>query len=123
MYLMGMCPSPAGGLRCCAAFDHTNLWVPDRSPGARAVDGILTEPPDRPFLLTHPYSPEVPATVHTYARAHGLQVSSWPAYDGWYGHGTVPIRLSLPESWPMWPIEREVDAMFSARPVSWPEED
>lgn len=119
MYLMGMCPTRTGP--CCEAFDHTNLWIPDRSPGARSVTGDgLTDPPQRPFLLTHPYHKEIPAPVHDYARAHGLQVSSWPAPDGWYGRGTVPIRLSLPDSWPMWPIEREADAMASASPVIWP---
>lgn len=115
LYLMDMCPT---GSNCCGAFDHTTLWMPDRGPGSR----LAANPPERPFLLTQPYMKAIPPSATTYARAHGLRVSSWPKLDGWYGHGTLPIRFSLPENWPMWPIEREAEAMFSARPVLWPED-
>lgn len=120
LYLMGMCPT---GLNCCEVFDHTNLWVPDRSPGIRDAGNGRTNPPEPPFILTHPYRREVPESAHTYARAHGLHVDSRPTMDGWYGYNSLPIRFTLPENWPMWPIEREVEPMFSARPVIWPDDE
>lgn len=117
LYMMDTCPN--GAVRCCDAFDHTDLWVPDRSAGLRADGNGLTREPGRPFLLTSPHILDLPA-LQSYAQAHGLQIGDYGELDGWYGYGTHPIRLELPLSWPMWPIEREAEPLFSASPVSWP---
>lgn len=110
MYLMGMCPTRSAP-KCCQAFDHTTLWIPDRA--AHFVD--------RPFLLTQPYTKAIPESAAIYARAHGLDVDSLPHMgDGWYQCGTLPIRFTIPESWPVWPIEREVAPMLNACPPIWP---
>ncbi|MFZ1946359.1 MAG: hypothetical protein WAW06_02320, partial [bacterium] len=55
--------------------------------------------------------------------ARGLRVKLDFPGDDWYGYGTLPIRLTIPDNWPLWPIEREVDQMFSVRPVIWPDDE
>ncbi len=87
-------------------FDHTQVWV-DGRPGCHQV-----------FLLTQPYGQGIPAALADYAAAHGLEVSIRPS-DGWYGAGTVPIRLTIPRAWPLWPIERDVTLLLQIQPVNW----
>ncbi|MEU8024693.1 hypothetical protein AB0B88_21030 [Micromonospora haikouensis] len=88
--------------------DHTQIWVQHDGRGA--------------FLLTHPYVDEVPKSLRVYADMHGLRVRSDP-FDGWYGHGALPIRLTIPTSWPLWPIERDAALLLHTQPVQWPEVD
>ncbi|MEU7617253.1 hypothetical protein AB0B27_14335 [Micromonospora rifamycinica] len=88
--------------------DHTQIWVQHDGRGA--------------FLLTHPYDDEVPESLRVYADMHGLRVDSYPS-DGWYGHGTLPIRLTIPDSWPLWPIERDAVLLLHTQPVTWPDDD
>ena len=107
LYLMDICPT---GLKCCPGFDHTQIWIPDN----------MEE--ERPFILTHPYHSEVDESFYAYASAHGLRVSSDHPTDGWYGTGSLPIRLTIPESWPFWPIEAEAGALLRALPVRWPDQ-
>jgi len=112
--LMLSCPKIT---KCCGGFDHTSVWVPYDEPW-------------QPFILTHPYRHEVPASVLAYGEAHGLDVSSSgrreraddPFGDGWY-EGTLPIRLSgtLNMNYP-WPLGTRATVMTRAFPVRWPEE-
>ncbi|MEV4722560.1 hypothetical protein [Micromonospora humida] len=87
---------------------YTRIWVQHDGRGA--------------FLLTHPYEDEVPQSLRVYADMHGLTVNSYP-FDGWYGHGTLPIRLTIPWSWPLWPIERDAAVLLHTQPVTWPADD
>jgi hypothetical protein len=89
-----------------AGLDHTQIWVQHDGRGA--------------FLLTQPYVEQVPEALTTYAWAHGLHIDSHP-FDGWYGGSTMPIRLSLPNNWPLWPIERDVIVVLHTQPISWPD--
>jgi hypothetical protein len=117
--------------------DHGNLWVPDL-PVARdnvqewAHEQLRDKPGDepqpsglfrgfqRPFLLFAPYADEISDECRAYAKAHGLFVSSQPwTGDDWYGHGSLPIRLSIMDGYPMWPIEREVAVALTAWPIRW----
>lgn len=88
--------------------DHTQIWVGHDACSA--------------FILTQPYVDEVPAELRMYAEMHGLRVDSH-SFDAWYGHGTMPIRLSLPMGWPLWPIERDAALLLHVAPVRWPEGD
>ncbi len=118
LYMMG-CPSSG-----CSSFgfDHTQIWVPADVPGGR------------PFILTSPYTSEVPGRLRVYAEAHGLELSVdghlrggelheerhvWE--DNWYypGHA-LPIRLTVPVDWPMWPIEEQAFVLLATQPVEWP---
>ena len=104
---MASCP----GLDTCRnhfrQLDHVNLWVPAPARDMR-----------RPFLLFHPYSSEISDGTRRYAEAHGLDVGSFPEFgDDWYGHSTIPIRLTVPENWPLWPIEAKAAALFSTQPI------
>lgn len=77
---------------------------------------------DRPFLLSHPYSDEVAPETRVYAEAHGLMVDSADYLgDGWYGQGTLPIRMTVPEDWPLWPLEREALVLLDTQPIEWPD--
>jgi len=109
LYLLGSCPGPG----CRSSFpqlDHAGIWVP-------------ADPTDKPFLLAHPYATDAADETRTYARAHGLDVRSLPQFgDNWYGHGTIPVRLTVTENWPLWPIEAKVAIMLSTQPVTWPDE-
>lgn len=104
LYRMDVCSFPI-----CknVGLDHTQIWVHHDAKGA--------------FLLTQPYVKEVPTSLRTYAEMHGLTIDSYP--DGWYGGGTLPIRLSIPEDWPLWPIERDAVVVLHTQPIRWPEED
>ncbi|MDR7277585.1 hypothetical protein [Catenuloplanes atrovinosus] len=104
LYRMDSCAAPSA---CRGArMDHTQIWVQHNGRGA--------------FLLTQPYVDEVPETLETYARAHGLQMASYP-FDGWYGHSTMPIRLTIPSNWPLWPIERDAVILLHTQPITWPD--
>jgi hypothetical protein len=101
-------------------FDHTRIWVPD---------GATQE---RPFILTQPYVNKVPARLRVYAEAHGLELSAgmfgdeqlhagWDELDNWYSPGrALPIRLTIPGSWPMWPVEEQAVLLLHTQPVDWP---
>ena len=103
LYRMDTCSFPV----CTSVgLDHTQIWVEHDARSA--------------FILTHPYVDEIPASLRTYAEMHGLRVDSYPT-DGWYGHGSIPIRLTIPESWPLWPIERDAVLLLHTQPIPWPE--
>ncbi len=108
-YMMDMCP----GVGVCHRFeqlDHVNMWVNVSENGAR------------PFLLSHPYSKEVDAPTKFYASAHGLVIDSHED-DGWYGQGTIPIRMELASGWPVWPIEAAVHTLLVTQPLEWPKNE
>lgn len=109
---MPSCPGPETCRSHFPQLDHARLWVP------------ASHDYGQPFLLSHPYSDEVAAETRAYAEAHGLALSSETYLgDDWYGHGTLPIRLTIPENWPLWPIEREALVLLSTQPVRWPDND
>ena len=108
-----------GAISACnnSGMDHTNIWVP-------------SEKGERPFILTHPYVQEIPEKLKSYGYAHGLVVSTnnykwsdrFPYQDSWYASGAaLPVKLSLPQSWPLFPLEADVAALLSAMPPRWPE--
>ena len=105
-HLMQLCPED-GCQNKFEQLDHARLWVPDPVR-------------DRPFLLAHPYADELDEKTELYAMAHGLYLETYPE-DGWYGSGTIPVRLSLPSGWPVWSIERAAIVMLATQPVVWPE--
>ncbi|MFL6140436.1 MAG: hypothetical protein ACJ72N_01025 [Labedaea sp.] len=74
------------------------------------------------FILTHPYVDEIPASLRTYAEMHGLRVDSYP-FDRWYGDTALPIRLTIPDDWPLWPIERDAAVLLHTQPITWPEDN
>jgi hypothetical protein len=85
--------------------DHTRIWVTGDGKSA--------------FLLTHPYAGSIPEDLRVYGYMHGLQVESFP-FDAWYGHATLPIRLTIPTNWPLWPIERDAALVLHTQPITWP---
>ena len=112
LYLMASCPGMGTCRNHFRQLDHVNLWVP--APGSFS---------ERPFLLFHPYSAQIDDDTRRYAEAHGLNVGTYPEFgDDWYGHGTIPIRLTVMESWPVWPIEAKAAVLFSTQSVKWPDE-
>ena len=88
--------------------DHTRIWLEQDGRGA--------------FILTHPYVDEIPTPLCTYAKMHGLRVDSYP-YDRWYHDDALPVRLTIPDGWPLWPIERDAVVLLYTTPINWPEED
>jgi len=104
-YLLGTCPG-----RCSSQdfMDHANIWVPADLPA------------ERPFLLSQPYGDEAPGAF-AYAEAHGLNAQINYPGDNWYGSGTIAVRISVPEDWPMWPIEQLATVLLASQPVRWPE--
>lgn len=111
LYLLGSCPGASTCRNNFPQLDHVSIWV-----GADLTD--------RPFLLAHPYAEDVTDETHAYARAHGLDVGGFPEFgDDWYGHGTIPVRLTITENWPLWPIEAKVAIMLSTHPVTWHDGD
>lgn len=104
LYRMDMCAAPDACQK--AGLDHTQIWVRHDAQSA--------------FLLTQPYVDKVPENLTAYAWAHGLRVDSY-SFDNWYGHSTMPIRLTLPDSWPLWPIERDAVVVLHTQPISWPD--
>jgi hypothetical protein len=110
LYLLSDCPRSS--CRRFSQLDHARLWVPARAVGER----------EQPFLLSHPYSDRIEDETRTYAEAHGLGVGSFPEFgDDWYGSGTVPIRLTVPDDWPLWPIEATAVILLDTQPVQWPD--
>lgn len=112
LYLMASCP----GLSTCRnhfrQLDHADIWIP-----------AIGDAGDRPFLLAHPYASEINSDTIRYGEAHGLKVRTYPQIgDGWYGHGTIPIRLTVTENWPVWPIEAKTAVLFSTQPIAWPDD-
>jgi hypothetical protein len=105
LYRMDSCGSTVCG---SVGMDHTQIWV---QPDGR-----------NPFILTHPYVDKIPTSLRTYAAMHGLSASSWGA-DRWYSTNALPIRLTVPDRWPLWPIERDVALLLHVAPIRWPEED
>jgi hypothetical protein len=102
LYRMDVCSFPA----CTTVgMDHSQIWVRRDAKGA--------------FILTQPYVTEVPERLRAYAEMHGLSVDSRKS-DGWYGHGSLPIRLTIPQSWPLWPIERDAVLLLHTQPIEWP---
>jgi hypothetical protein len=89
-------------------FDHTRIWVQGDARGA--------------FILTHPYVEEIPEPMRVYADMHGLQINSWK-FDGWYSDHALPIRLTIPADWPLWPIERDAIVLLHTQPVQWPADE
>jgi hypothetical protein len=104
LYRMDVCTFPA----CTSVgMDHTQIWVQGDARGA--------------FILTHPYVDDIPERLESYAEMHGLRVDSL-GFDAWYGAGALPIRLTIPDSWPLWPIERDAALLLHTQPIEWPEE-
>ncbi|KXK59268.1 hypothetical protein AWW66_25295 [Micromonospora rosaria] len=103
LYRMDVCT-----FRACTSvgMDHTQIWVQHDGRGA--------------FLLTHPYVDEVPERLRVYADMHGLAVDSNP-FDRWYDDHALPIRMTIPPDWPLWPIERDAVLLLHTQPVEWPE--
>jgi hypothetical protein len=113
LYLMPSCPGLATCRNHFRQLDHVNLWIP--APGRDM---------QRPFLLFHPYADKISEDTRRYTQAHGLDTGSFPQLgDDWYGSGTIPIRLTIPENWPLWPIEAKAAVLFSTQPIAWPEDD
>lgn len=105
LYRMDTCA--ARSVCTSVGMDHTQIWVQHDARSA--------------FILTQPYADEIPETLRTYAEMHGLRIDSYP-FDGWYGHDTLPIRLTIPADWPLWPIERDAAVLLHTQPIEWPEE-
>ena len=70
-------------------------------------------------MLTHPYVDDIPEPLETYAAMHGLRVDTL-RFDGWYDDTALPIRLTIPDSWPLWPIERDAVVLLHTQPIEWP---
>lgn len=105
LYLMASCP--LGSCRTnFRQLDHARVWVP--------AGGM-----SRPFLLSHPYARETAAETKRYARAHGLRLAGACPGDDWCGHGTHPVRMTLPDGWPLWPIEHTIAVLLATQPVEW----
>jgi hypothetical protein len=111
LYLMADCP---GECRQIARFDHVNLWVPT---------DIGDDGAERAFILYHPYRKEVEGDVSTYAQAHGLEVSSNREDDGWYGSGTLAVRMSIPQTSQPLPLERDSAELLRKAVFWWIEEE
>lgn len=87
--------------------DHVNMWADD----------------DSVFLLSHPYAEnprENPKAIQ-YARAHGLSITPYDFDDGWYGHGSSPLRLRASHYY-SYPIEKEINNLLRVHPIRWPDE-
>ena len=103
LYRMDSCP--ATGACRSVGMDHTRIWVTHDARGA--------------FILTHPYVSSIPKSIAAYGAMHALSVRSLP-YDGWYNSPhTLPIRLSIPTDWPLWPICRDAAVVLHTQPIDW----
>lgn len=110
LYLLPRCPENAICRSEFPQLDHARIWVPDPSRAAGSM----------PFVLAHPYADEVSERTRCYAAAHGLELISGRDDDGWYGGGTLPIRLTVPADWPVWPIYATSLVLLATQPVAWP---
>jgi hypothetical protein len=106
---MSNCP---GECHQIARFDHTDVWVPT-SIGDRGSE--------RAFILYHPYLKQVDDRVHTYAQAHGLEISVNQQGDEWYGNSALAIRLTINRNSVLWPTEQA--DLLSKAVVMWFEEE
>lgn len=118
-FYMTRCP----GRSSCnkIGFDHTTMW-------------ITYDRPFDMFILTQPYCQEIPETMVTYARAHGLGIYQGGtgfdssggltllAGDGWYSEGSIPIILRADRD-TLYPLERLAVQTFYAMPIDWPSEE
>ena len=109
-FLLMSCPAMlTGGCGVAGFLDHARIWVP-------------YDDPHEPFLLAHLYRDAIPAEAHAYARAHGLVVESFES-DGWYGNGTLPVRLTVGCTGTIpWPLGTRAIVMRTAYPVRWPDD-
>lgn len=104
LYRMDRCPR--NGACQSVGLDHTRIWV--------------TSDAHMAFILTHPYASSIPESIATYGEMHALNVRSYP-HDGWYNSPrTLPIRLSIPMNWPLWPICRDAAVLLHTQPIDWP---
>jgi hypothetical protein len=108
---MDGCP---GRCHDVADLDHVNLWVPSE---------IGEREGQRAFLLHHPYKKSVKERVHSYARAHGLEIEVNRPGDAWYGHGTLAVRMKIPGRRDLWPLERDAFALLEGAGFFWSEEE
>lgn len=111
LYLMDGCP---GRCREAARLDHVNLWVPSEI-------GEATR--ERAFILYHPYLKQLEEHTYAYAKAHGLEVEVGRPGDDWYGSGTLAVRLTIPYSSALWPLERDALGLLGNISFFWSEEE
>ena len=111
LYLMDGCP---GDCREVAELDHVNLWVPSLIGEAEG---------QRAFLLYHPYVDHMEDGARAYAQAHGLETEINHPGDIWYGHGTLAVRMKIPDPGDLWPLERDAHALLEGVVLFWSEEE
>lgn len=121
LYGMAMCPATTCGRYRASFLDHANVWVPDPFGWTHISKEFFG---DRPFVLAHPYGVDE-SEVAAYARPHGLRYDIHPPGSGaflgaWY-EGAYAVRLTVPDHWPVWPIERLAAVLLVAHPQRWPE--
>jgi hypothetical protein len=109
LYLMDDCP---GDCRSMADLDHVTVWMP-----AELADGEG----QRAFMLYQPYQTRLPRSAYVYGRAHGLQVEVNRPGDGWYGHSTLAVRMTIPGDSALWPLEREALSLMGRTRHRWGE--
>lgn len=115
LYLLASCPRLSSCRNNFRQLDHASVWVP-----ANGDDEYTS----RPFLLSHPYAKTIDEDTRVYGKAHGLVIASYPEFgDDWYGHSSLPVRMSLPPEYPVWPIEATAAILLATQPVAWPEGD
>jgi len=86
--------------------DHTSVWT--------QTDGQVD-----PFILTQPYVQEIPQAMTAYAAHHGLDVEV-SEDDGWYGHGTLPIRFDMKSAAAFaWPLQAKIAQLLTLYPPGW----
>lgn len=111
LYLMDKC---AGKCAEIASLDHVDLWIPSE---------ISEESGYRAFLLYHPYSDRLKDRARSYADSHGLQAEAGIEADGWYGNGTLPVRMTIPGHSNLWPLERDALALLERTVIMWSGEE
>ncbi len=104
LYSMNCCPAACWGE---IGFDHTTMWT--------QTDGLAS-----PFILTQPYVKEIPAVMFAYAAHHGLTVEVSEG-DGWYRHGSLPIRFDMNGSASAfaWPLQAKIAQLLALYPPRW----
>lgn len=111
LYLMTECP---GSCRDAALLDHVNVWVPTEI-------GEATR--ERAFILYHPYLKQLEERTYTYAKAHGFDVEQDRSGDDWYGSGALAVRLTIPSSSVLWPLEQDALGLLENTWFLWNEEE
>jgi len=101
---MSSCPATCWGE---IGFDHTTMWT--------RTDRLAD-----PFILTQPYVDEIPPRMVAYAAHHGLTVEV-SEDDGWYGHGSLPIRFDMNASSSAfaWPLQAKLAQLLALYPPRW----